>query len=140
MQTEKQKERLVELITEFENNVRVRCPKYDDPTCDGCEYDLDYRCDKTSILADYLMSNNVVVLPWKKGDTLYSVTRLVDGKLEPYQINIEKHKFKEIRYFIICENDNFLDSCWGKSLFADKEEAEKVLKERKNENHTMRND
>ena len=123
MQTEKQRERLVELL----DKAFIEC-------------DDNYGRPCTEQVADYLMSNNVVVLPWKKGDTLYSVTRLVDGKLEPYQINVEEHKFKEIRYFIICENDNFLDSCWGKSLFADKEEAEKVLKERKNENHTMRND
>jgi hypothetical protein len=106
-----QKKRLVELLNEANETVIGF-------TIDG---DLER-------LADYLMSNNVVVLPWKKGDTLYSVTRLVDGKLEPYQINVEEHKFKEIRYFIICENDNFLDSCWGKSLFADKEEAEKYAK------------
>lgn len=105
MQTEKQRERLVELLDNLPNGELL-----------------------TKDVADYLMSNNVVVLPWKKGDTLYSVTRLVDGKLEPYQINVEAHKFKEIRYFIICENDNFLDSCWGKSLFADKEEAEKYAK------------
>ena len=150
MQTEKQRERLVELIKQVPYGVSV-----------GAKFEQHF-CEK---MADHLMSNNVVALPWKKGDTLYSVTRLVDGKLEPYQINVEAHKFKEIRYFIICENDNFLDSCWGKSLFADKEEAEKyaknmaeelvlkakehlekaenVLKERKekpNENHTMRND
>lgn len=128
MQTEKQRERLVELLNEATFGVNTQT--------------LADHLKKETIesVAEYLMSNNVVVLPWKKGDTLYSVTRLVDGKLEPYQINVEEHKFKEIRYFIICENDNFLDSCWGKSLFADKEEAEKVLKERKNENHTMRND
>lgn len=119
MQTENQRERLVELLNEATFGVNTQT--------------LADHLKKETIesVAEYLMSNNVVVLPWKKGDTLYSVTRLVDGKLEPYQINVEEHKFKEIRYFIICENDNFLDSCWGKSLFADKEEAEKVLKERK---------
>lgn len=61
MQTEKQREKLVELITEFENNVIVRCPKYDEPTCEGCEYDLGDECDKTSILADYLIANGVNV-------------------------------------------------------------------------------
>lgn len=111
MQTEKQRERLVELL---------------EAECGFSRYMTDD--ERREKLADYLMSNNVVVLPWEKGDTLYSVTRLVDGKLEPYQINVEEHKFKEIRYFIICENDNFLDSCWGKSLFADKEEAEKYAK------------
>lgn len=125
---EKQRERLVELLKVFNTDDRVRCPHYEEPTCEGCEYDLADDCDRTAILADYLLANNVVVLPWEKGDTLYSVTRLVDGKLEPYQINVEAHKFKEIRYFIICENDTFLDSCWGKSLFADKEEAEKYAK------------
>ena len=119
MQTEKQRERLVEIAKGF-----CRYEK-----CSGKE-DSKYckECENGGKLADYLMSNNVVVLPWKKGDTLYSVTRLVDGKLEPYQINVEEHKFKEIRYFIICENNTFLDSCWGKSLFADKEEAEKYAK------------
>jgi hypothetical protein len=114
MQTEKQRERLVELLKEADANPYNR--------------EITNFEDIMEMIADYLMSNNVVVLPWKKGDTLYSVTRLVDGKLEPYQINVEEHKFKEIRYFIICENDNFLDSCWGKSLFADKEEAEKYAK------------
>ena len=116
MQTEKQRERLVELLNEATFGVNTQT--------------LADHLKKETIerVAEYLMANNVVVLPFKKGDTLYSVTRLVDGKLEPYQINVEAHKFKEIRYFIICENDNFLDSCWGKSLFADKEEAENVLK------------
>ena len=113
MQTEKQRERLVELLKETFEYTRGTC--------------IDFE-EAAEINADYLIANNVVVLPWKKGDTLYSVTRLVDGKLEPYQINVEAHKFKEIRYFIICENDNFLDGCWGKSLFADKEEAEKYAK------------
>ena len=120
MQTEKQRERLVELIKNAKNDKNL------------CWYDLYDLCSEdgccAEYFADYLIANNVVVLPWKKGDTLYSVTRLVDGKLEPYQINVEAHKFKEIRYFIICENDNFLDSCLGKSLFADKEEAEKYAK------------
>ena len=121
MQTEKQRERLVELL--------LKCDKESEVL--DCFNERPKKTQSAELIADYLISNNVVVLPWKKGDTLYSVTRLVDGKLEPYQINVEEHKFKEIRYFIICENDNFLDSCWGKSLFADKEEAEKVLKERK---------
>lgn len=118
MQTEKQRERLVELL--------LKCDKESEVL--DCFNERPKKTQSAELIADYLMSNNVVVLPWKKGDTLYSVTRLVDGKLEPYQINVEAHKFKEIRYFIICENDNFLDSCWGKSLFADKEEAEKYAK------------
>lgn len=61
MKTEKNRERLVGLITEFENNEIVKCPKYDEPTCDGCEYDLGTECDKTSILADYLIANGVTV-------------------------------------------------------------------------------
>ena len=80
MQTEKQRKRLVELLDNLPNGELL-----------------------TKDVADYLMSNNVVVLPWKKGDKLYSVTRLVDGKLEPYQINLEEHTFKEIRYFILCK-------------------------------------
>lgn len=116
MQTEKQRERLIELLNEATFGVN--------------KHTLADHLEKETIerVADYLLANNVVVLPCKVGEKLYSVTRLVDGKLEPYQINVEEHKFKEIRYFIICENDNFLDSCWGKSLFADKEEAEKYAK------------
>ena len=105
MQTEKQKERLVELITEFENNKIVRCPKYNDPTCEGCEYDLGDECDKTSILADHLIANNVVVLPL----VAYNKSH------ERYQVI---HKGKDGRIF-------------ASKLYYTRKDAENTIKERK---------
>ena len=59
MQTEKQRERLVELIKNAKNDKNL------------CWYDLYDLCSEdgycAEYFADYLMSNNVVVLPCKEG-------------------------------------------------------------------------
>lgn len=141
MQTEKQRERLVELITEFEKNEKVRCPKYDEPTCDGCEYDLGDECDKTSIFSDYLMSNNVVVLPCKAGNTVWCLNEY--PKKEVFECLVSSIEMGRSSNVIIidrvvgkftlqrCRGYYFDD--FGKTVFLSREEAENVLKERNNE-------
>ena len=129
MQTEKQRERLVELLTEFNNNITVRCPKYDEPTCEGCEYDLGAECDKTSILADYLMSNNVVVLPCKVGQVLWFPSEYYN---KPYSIFITKAEIYEDETIMYSEGGTeWYDEDIGKTVFLSREETENVLKERK---------
>lgn len=139
MQTEKQRERLVELLTEFNNNITVRCPKYDEPTCEGCEYDLGAECDKTSILADYLMSNNVVVLPCKIGD---NVLFLHYGEIcEATVVNVEYNYYTNPQEWVTVEYRSEaigtnryktrIDLMFGKTVFMSRAEAENVLKERK---------
>ena len=147
MEHEKQRERLVELLSEFENNVRVRCPKYDDPTCDGCEYDLDRECDKTSILADYLLANNVVVLPCKEGSTVYVIKRedtechlgvipsefACQGCEETECDSFSTYRIRELNNI---NKWTILDYLWqgrfGKDVFVERAEAEKALAEKNN--------
>ena len=63
MQTEKQRERLVELIKNAKNDKNL------------CWYDLYDLCSEdgccAEYFADYLMSNNVMVLPCKVGDNVF---------------------------------------------------------------------
>ena len=132
MEKEKQRERLVELIAEFENNLSVRCPKYDEPTCEGCEYDLGDECDKTSVLADYLMSNNVVVLPCNVGDKVY-VWLGIDHKLGNIIIEDTVTKIGVTRKGLMYENGHSFEE-FGKTVFLSRAEAEAKLKEMQNGN------
>lgn len=131
MQTEKQRERLVELITEFETNDKVRCPKYDEPFCEGCEYDLGAECDKTSILADYLIANNVVVLPCVVGQTVWCIYNYEKPKeFQVAVLSVSEHHYS----FTIEANEGvFKHYCdkdaVGKWVFFTKEEAEAKLRE-----------
>lgn len=121
MQTEKQRERLVELIKsaekEFSNTGK--------PILDIEEY-----------VADYLMSNNVVVLPMKLGQTCFatysrmvdadecrvsSLTQKADGS---FKIRLTNLRGKWV--FEITENEI------GKKVFLSRSEAENALKERNN--------
>lgn len=131
MQTEKQRERLVELIKsaekEFSNTGK--------PILDIEEY-----------VADYLMSNNVVVLPCKVGDTVYSFSADF-GVVLPYLVgtlNIGYMGKSGVYYSYEAnchdpETDELLDEIdfesedIGKTVFLSREKAENVLKERKNE-------
>jgi hypothetical protein len=65
MQTEKQRERLVELIKNADSYENLR--SYD-------LYDLVHDIGGAEEFADYLMSNNVVVLPCKVGDKIFAVS------------------------------------------------------------------
>lgn len=115
MQTEKHREILVGLITEFENNEIVRCPKYDEPTCDGCEYDSGAECDKPSILADYLIANGVTVEIKQEEMTKILLSLFQFAK----SIQSEKVELQKDEYLYLLEY---------------MEKAENALKERNNEN------
>ena len=121
MQTEKQRERLVELLNESKRRIKNLDTSYPD-------YDE---------AVDYLMSNNVVVLPMKLGQTCFatysrmvdvdecrvsSLTQKADGS---FKIRLTKLRGKWV--FEITEDEI------GKQVFLSREEAENVLKERKNE-------
>lgn len=129
------KDRLIELLTAFEMDVRLRCPKYEAPACEGCQYDLDRECDKTAILTDYLLSNGVIVPPLKLGQICYkpyeyrneidecrvsSITQKADGSF--------KTRFTDLRggWGFEITTDEI-----GKNVFLTKEEAEKELERRK---------
>lgn len=115
MKTEKQRERLVELLDNLPNGELL-----------------------TKDVADYLMSNNVVVLPMKLGQICYepldyrnsidecrvsSLTQKADGS---FKIRLTNLRGKWV--FEITEDEI------GKKVFLSMEEAENVLKERNNGN------
>jgi hypothetical protein len=123
MQTEKQRERLVELLKEADANPYNR--------------EITNFEDIMEMIADYLMSNNVVVLPMKLGQICYepldyrnsidecrvsSLTQKADGS---FKIRLTNLRGKWV--FEITEDEI------GKKVFLSRAESENVLKERKNE-------
>ena len=131
MENEKQRERLAELIKNAKNDKNL------------CWYDLYDLCSEdgccAEYFADYLMSNNVVVLPMKLGQICYyepldyrnsidecrvsSLTQKADGS---FKIRLTNLRGKWA--FEITEDEI------GKKVFLSMEEAENVLKERNNGN------
>ena len=92
------------------------------------------------------MSNNVVVLPCKVGDTVYCIWKYSDFAKEdiPFiqETRVISFVFEEGVPKIIPENYVEMSESWHQLIaVADtKEKAEKKLEEMRNENHTMRND
>jgi hypothetical protein len=122
MQTEKQRERLVELLNEANETVIGF-------TIDG---DLER-------LADYLMSNNVVVLPCKVGDTVYCIWKYSDFAKEdiPFiqETRVISFVIEEGVPKIIPENYVEMSESWHQLIAVafTKEEAENALKARERE-------
>lgn len=122
------RERLIELIEQAE-----RKEKYDFLTAD-----LDEAIDMSGgtkiscsmeYLVDYLLENGVIVPPCKVGDKVYELTTSEE---------IEQRKVKDIIY----DNEGFrlrlepyfsYEYYLNETVFLTREEAEKALKERKNE-------
>lgn len=69
------RDRLIELLEAVYKNPKVRCPRSDELTCDGCKYDLGDHCDISAIIADHLLESGVIVPPCKVGDTVYVVSQ-----------------------------------------------------------------
>ena len=119
MQTEKQRERLVELLKETFEYTRGTCIDFD---------------EAAEINADYLIANNVVVLPCKVGDTVYRVAkhRGVWEVLPREVVSITyrlDHLYRVVFEIFSTEYDRL-----GKTVFLTREEAENALKERNNGN------
>ena len=89
----------------------------------------------SEFIADYLISNNVVRLPCKVGDTLYVISQTKDKRILPFvneyeatHIQVGKRKCK-----VYHEQDGFikifLQDDFGKTVFLTRKEAEAKLKE-----------
>ena len=120
MQTEKQRERLVELLDNLPNGELL-----------------------TKDVADYLMLNNVVVLPLKVGDRIYRLDVLNNKIIDWTIARIDIYE-DEVVYCDDCFNV-FTDEEFGvrEGVFLTLEEAEKALNEKmledkSNESNTMR--
>lgn len=124
------RERLIELLSDAERehlNYEM-ANKF-------CPFD-DYKCH-SGYIADYLLDNGVVVLPYKVGDVVYVVSNYYSGDLEIYKCKIESLTFYVNNAFISCCS---IDSRFGKinfglnvfefgkTVFLTREEAERALK------------
>ena len=128
METEKQRERLVELLDKLPNGEL-----------------------RTKDVAEYLMSNNVVVLPCKVGDKAFQIDKncldcphytdggysdwcecVLDDNKMMFEVDFDKDCIYEIietkfAYAMIGE--------FGKTVFLSRAEAEAKLREMQNENN-----
>jgi hypothetical protein len=117
MQTENQKERLVELLKEADANPYNR--------------EITNFEDLMEMIADYLMSNNVVVLPCNVGDTVYCIWKYSDFAKEdiPFiqESRVSGFVIEDYVTQIIPENYGEMIDSWHLLLDVafTKEEAEK---------------
>ena len=118
MQTEKQRERLVELIKKSRREWLEK------------EYNNETEKAVDEYVADHLMSNNVVVLPLKVGDRIYRLDVLNDKIIDWTIARIDIYE-EEVVYCDDCFNV-FTDAEFGvrEGVFLTLEEAEKALNER----------
>ena len=137
MKTEKQRERLVELIKNADTDENLGW------------YDLYDLCDKkggcAEYFADYLMSNNVVVLPCNVLDTVFYINEYYDLYLHKdtiYEAKVARMvitKNNEISLVIHIKNENGLTEypnvkSFGKTVFLSRKEAEAKLREMRDGN------
>ena len=78
-------------------------------------------------LADYLLEHGVIVPPCKVGDTIYQT----DG-VRIYTSTIYEITYTENKVIFVTENVVFDERAINNSIFLNREEAEKALKEREN--------
>lgn len=127
----KQREKLIELIGNS-----LCCPKETD--CAGCEYKKYELCTETMV-ADYLISNGVVVLPCKVGDTVYKISnRMCKEKIRRGNTCYEcdgteswNNCFRESDTPFAVEFEYDMIDEIDKTIFLTKEEAEKAFAKRK---------
>jgi len=110
MQTEKQRERLVELLDNLPNGELL-----------------------TKDVADYLIANNVVVSPCVVGQTVWCICNY--EKPKEFQVSVLSMSENHYSFTIEANKGVFKHYCdkeaVGKWVFFTKEEAENALKERK---------
>ena len=111
---------------------------------------IDYACDNGSnlqdrieFIADYLLSNGVIVPPCKVGQTVFRIVKLygdrkpiiVEGEVFEIALTHENGEIKKRFYFLEKGGNKIINrySLWldfdeiGKTAFFTKEEAEKKL-------------
>lgn len=124
------REKLIELISRYD---------FDSTQCNLCNR-ADEECLKcgSECLADYLLQNGVVVLPCKVGDTVFVIPTKENCLLEIAEMRCIGFSLGEPNNTANLANDKnklyqpSFDE-FGKTVFISKEEAEKALERRKND-------
>lgn len=140
------RKKLIELIGKMETNPEITCPNLSAATCEDCEYAINKNfCNMNARKADYLISNGVIVMPCKVGDTAYEID-IRYTKCTPYgerysayacagcEKSCDSRKELYIRPVEIT-NIHWIFNMWdyyGKTWFTDPETAKKALKARNN--------
>lgn len=132
------RDRLIELLEAVYKNPKVRCPRSDELTCEGCKYDLGDQCNISAIIADHLLESGVIVPPCKVGQVVYVLrSKTSNGK----NLYLRDERISHYRVFgdwsFMCFESERLsvpEYLWGKTVFLTREEAEKALAERSNDN------
>lgn len=116
------RDRLIELIgSQICDDYSLTCDEWEPHSCEKC-YVNNCTVGK---LADYLLSNGVIVPPCKVGQTIY---RIGNGKIWEWDITVIEVYPDEIA--LVDDGDNYIKpSEIGKTVFLTKEEAEAKLKE-----------
>ena len=89
-------------------------------------------------IADHLLSNGVIVPPWKVGDTVYE-TQPIRQRVQAYEITTVKWNGHYFWFTWVLKDgdgiygnvDGFGSQKIGKTVFFTREDAEKALEERK---------
>ena len=124
------KERLVELMSTIPCDNK-KCG-YE---CNGkCVGDFDWSCQKKALAEHLIASEEVIVLPFKIGQTLYDISEFLDGTASPimYELcspSIEIDRVTEDVYLISYDGCYIYPDEIGKTIFFSREEAESKLKE-----------
>ncbi len=110
-----ERERLKELLLDAADEAQYMCIE-----------DMD-----ANSVADYLLSNGVIVPPCKVGDTLYLP---ISHRVIAYEVSTIKFDGSILRIVTRNKLSNIQRTIWsqdvGETIFLTKEEAEKALKER----------
>ena len=80
------------------------------------------------VIADGLLANGVIVPLCKVGDTVYQTDGIRTYEIEVFDVSLRKGK-----PYYETESIDFDDMAIGKSIFLTREEAERELERRKNE-------
>ena len=119
-------------MTDRDRLIELICDKIQDGHCIG--YCNHPPCTQCTDIADYLISNGVILPPCKVGDTVY-----FDTYLHGDSVGVRPHKVIKVKSVITTEPSKggigaeIPDWSFGESVFLTREEAEKALKERKGE-------
>ncbi len=96
-----------------------------------CSVDIDkfYAQKQKEKLAAWLRENGVIVPPCKAGDTVYQI-----DDVRIYQGTVAEIVLNKLHTICVADITCFDERAIGKTVFLTREEAEKALAERKNEN------
>lgn len=136
-----EREKLTKTLKDSIGASHSNCPRFIDSSysCTVCKYrGSNGRCDSTARVIDELIKRNVVVLPCKVGDTVYTNHHMrgdyLRRKEAPYElrivfIGINSHEdygdgYINVKYMKTGNEAQFRFSDFGKDVFLTKEEAE----------------